>query len=99
MFMATYPDARIEVMLSSPHSDELTADSRVIAVGTLPGGTFTGPIVPGQSAAEIRDALGEAPDYADGFGFYPEGLSVEYDSEGAAKRIGVYLPYASTNDG
>ena len=93
MFMVQYPDERIEVVFSSPANDELTPDSIIVAVGTLPGGEFTGPIVPGQSATEVTGALGEPPDYADGFGFYPAGISVEYDADGSAKRIGVYEPY------
>jgi hypothetical protein len=93
MFMATYPDERIEVVFSSPNNEELTPDSTIVAVGTVSGGSFTGPVVPGQTAIQIESALGVPPDRADGFGFYPEGISIEYAPDGSAKRIGVYVPY------
>jgi predicted TIM-barrel fold metal-dependent hydrolase len=92
VLLARYPGEALEVVFSVPDAT-LTDDARVIAVGALAGGDFTGSARPGQTRAAIEAALGAPADAVGNTAFYTSGLGISYDPSGIAQTVAVFASY------
>jgi hypothetical protein len=91
--LVRYPAEGLEVVFSVPGAT-LSDDARVIAVGALPGGSFTGSACPGQTRAAIEAALGAPADVVGNIAYYTPGLGISYDAGGVAQTVAVFNPYS-----
>ena len=89
------PSLGIELVLASADASAPSDDAVVIGVGAraADGVSITGPARPGMTRAQVEAELGAAPETVEEFAFYPAGVSVEYGSDDAVKRVGVYAAY------
>jgi predicted TIM-barrel fold metal-dependent hydrolase len=92
VLLARYPAEGLEVVFSAPGTT-LTDDARIIAVGALPGGNFTGSARPGQTRTAIEAALGAPADVVGNTVYYTRGLGISYDAGGIAQTVAVFAPY------
>ena len=90
--LARYPEHGVEVVFSVPGAT-LGDDARVIAVGALPGGSFSGSACPGQTRAAIEAALGAPADVVSNTAYYTQGLGISYDADGIAQTVAVFAAY------
>lgn len=89
--IGSYKDRGLDVILTSSEEFVVSSDAILIAVGAT-GQGFSGAIRPGMSRSDIEARLGKAPMKVEAIEYYPDGISVKYESDLAAS-VGVYPSY------
>ncbi len=87
-----YQELRLKVVVTSELDLDVNDQSKVIALGALPGGEFSGQPLPGSSRSAIEDQFGAPSEESGGFVFYAAGFSCQYENDQAI-AIGVFDAY------
>jgi hypothetical protein len=94
VFLATWMELGVEVVMGSGLDDSIEESARVVSVGTKLPLDFSGDVVPGMTRAEGDAILGTCTDVIDDTHCYHEaGLYLGYDESGVIRTIAVHPLY------